>query len=653
MPGKILVTGGEGALAQAIAALEPGLLAPGRGQMDVSRYGEIAAWCDGREIEVVIHAGAVTNRFAEDRDEDYIATNIIGTANVALWCRRNGVRLVYISSDYVYPGETGGYSEHAPLYPVNRYAASKLGGEIAVGLVPGSLIIRTSFYTRLDFPRACTDQFTSRMPIREAAEAVLRLARMPGVTGVINVGRRRKRSLHEIVRDEFNPAAEPVLRKDIRIPYGIPRDTSMNTDRFETIMHTSDLDSHARTTCRICRAATLHTYLDLGRTPLANSYLRVEELNAPEFSEELAIQVCTTCGLSQLTQVVHPDRMFRNYLYVSSTTQTFRDHCVEMAGSLTRRAGLATGDLVMDIASNDGCLLSRFQDLGMSVVGVDPAENLAAEANAAGIRTLCAYWSPAMARDIAARIGRPKVITATNVFAHVDDLHDFVAGVDLCLAPRGVFAIECPYVLDFIEKNEFDTAYHEHLSYIGITPLITLMGQYGLEVFDVEYFAHLHGGTVRVCIARRGDYEVRPAVPEYTAREAAFGITTPAPYAAFAGRVLRNREELLALLRREAAAGKTIWAYGASAKGNTLLNFFGITSDLVPVAIDDNPKKWNYYTPGSRLRITGIEELRTSRVDALLLLAWNFQTEIMRRCAAVDYRGAYILPVPVPTIVPS
>jgi hypothetical protein len=314
-------------------------------------------------------------------------------------------------------------------------------------------------------------------------------------------------------------------------------------------------------------------------------------------------------------------------------------------------ADLKTGDLVMDIASNDGCMLSKFQDIGMNVIGVDPAENLAAEANAAGIRTLCAYWSPSIANDIVARFGRPKVITATNVFAHVDDVHNFVKAVDICMAKKGIFIIECPYAMDFIEKNEFDTAYHEHLSYIGITPLTKLMAEYDMQVFDVEYFEHLHGGTIRVYVSRIHDYDVSKRVGEFLDREAMFGITTKAPYDAFAQRVLLNKKQLIELLEREVVNGKTIWTYGASAKGNTLLNFFGITNKLVPVSIDDNPKKWEYYTPGSRLRITGIEELKTAKVDYLLLLAWNFQSEIVRRCKAVNYGGAYILPVPEPKII--
>lgn len=652
MQSNLLVTGGNGHLAREIQKLDPNVFAPAKETMDVSVYAQIVDYCRNKNIGVLIHAGAVTNKYSEDRDRDYISTNIIGTANVTLWCMRHNVRLVYISSDYVYPSEMGDYSENAVLFPVNKYSSSKLGGELAVGIYSNSLIIRTSFYSLLNFPKACTDQFTSRIPVGEAAKAIYSLALMPHVKGIVNVGSATKRSLFDIVKTEFNRGVTPVLRRDLVLPYLIPRDSSMNTTRYQNLVKTPMAESKSQISCRVCGSKSLHRYLDLGSTPLANSYLTQQDLAVPEFIEELVLQVCTTCGLSQLTRVVHPDLMFKNYLYVSSTTQTFRDHCVEMASTTSRVADLRAGDLVMDIASNDGCLLSKFQDIGMSVIGVDPAENLAGEANAAGIRTLNAYWSPSISNDIVARFGRPKVITATNVFAHVDDVHGFVKAVDVCMAKRGIFVIECPYVLDFIERNEFDTAYHEHLSYIGITPLTTLMGMHGLAVFDVEYFEHLHGGTIRVYVCRRNDYPVTVRVNEYLARETRFGITTPAPYDAFARRVLLNKKQLVELVEREAAKGKIIWSYGASAKGNTLLNFFGITSRLVPVAIDDNPKKWGYYTPGSTLRITGIDELKTAKVDYLLLLAWNFKSEIIRRCNAVSYRGAYILPVPAPTIEP-
>ena len=389
----------------------------------------------------------------------------------------------------------------------------------------------------------------------------------------------------------------------------------------------------------------------MGRTPLANAYLDEKSLGEPEFVEELCVQLCLDCGLSQLTRVVHPDRMFRHYLYVSSTTATIRAHFAEFARTTAAAAQASPNDLALDIASNDGCLLKAFRDVGLDILGVDPAQNLAEEANANGLRTWCEYWSRPVARRVAAEVGRPKVVTAANVFAHADGLQDFVAGVAACLAPDGIFAIECPYVVDFVEKSEFDTAYHEHVSYVGITPLTILMKKHGLEVFDVEYFPEIHGGTIRVYSARAGERPSTARLKEFLRKEESFGIRDPKVYDAFARRVLENRARLRALVARLRKEGRTVWAYGASAKGNTLMNFFGIGADDVPQAIDDNPKKWGYYTPGARMRIVGIDALKTSKADCLLLLAWNFEKEIRRRCAAAGYRGDFLVPVPEARLV--
>jgi len=411
------------------------------------------------------------------------------------------------------------------------------------------------------------------------------------------------------------------------------------------------LASRAVDSCRMCGSRRLHRYLDLGRTPLANSYLDERTRREPEFTEELCLQACLDCGLSQLTKVVHPDRMFRHYLYVSGTTDTIREHFAEFAATGKASAEAKPGDLAVDIASNDGTLLAAFQKVGLKAVGVDPAENLAREANAKGLTTICDYWSKPVAERLVREHGRPKLITAANVFAHADGLQDFVDAVAACLAPGGVFAIECPYVVDFLEKSEFDTAYHEHVSYVGLTPLRRLLEKYGLELFDVEYFPDIHGGTIRASSARRGERAPSARLLQFLDREEKFGIKDPRMYDAFAKRVLDNRTRLRALVAGLRAEGKTVWAYGASAKGNTLMNFFGLDAAQVPRVIDDNPKKWGYLTPGARMEVVGIDALKSAKVDCLLLLAWNFEKEIRRRCRAAGYEGQFLVPVPEAALV--
>mgnify|MGYP001604193975 CR=1 FL=1 len=401
----------------------------------------------------------------------------------------------------------------------------------------------------------------------------------------------------------------------------------------------------------MCGSDRLLRTLDLGRTPLANSYLAEEDLSKPEFDEELCLQFCRDCGLSQLTKVVDPDLMFRHYLYISSTTKTIREHFAELAETGAKAAEAKPGELGLDIASNDGTLLKCFQAVGLKALGVDPAENLAKEANAQGLETICDYWTPALAKRIVKERGRAKLITACNVFAHADELNGFVEAVELALAPKGLFVIEAPWVVDFLEKSEFDTAYHEHLSYIGVTPTAKLMERHGLAVVDVEHFKDIHGGTARIYCARKGERPAKPAVAEFLAREQKFGILDPKVYERFAARVYENKKRLVELVKKLRAEGKTVWAYGASAKGNTLMNFFGLSGKDIPCAIDDNPKKWGLYTPGARMKVVGIDALMGAKVDVLLLLAWNFEREIRARCRAAGYAGRFIVPVPEARLV--
>jgi novobiocin biosynthesis protein NovU/D-mycarose 3-C-methyltransferase len=415
----------------------------------------------------------------------------------------------------------------------------------------------------------------------------------------------------------------------------------------------TDSDSRTVDRCRACGSGRLRRYLDLGRTPLANSYRSADGAAEAEFSEELCLQLCPDCGLSQLTKVVAPDRMFRDYLYVSATTETMRAHFADFARAAARAAGAEPGALALDVASNDGTLLAAFRALGLEVLGVDPARNLAAEANARGLRTWPEYWSSALAERVAREAGRPRVITAANVLAHADDWDDFARAAAACLAPRGVLAFEFPHVVDFVERNEFDTAYHEHLSYVGLAPLRTLLGRHGLALFDADYFPDIHGGTVRAFAAREGERAATPRLDALLAREAAFGIKDPKVYEAFAARVLENRARLRAIVDRLRAEGRTLWAYGAGAKGNTLLNFFGLRADDVARIVDDNPKKWGLRTPGAGIEIAGPDALRGAKADVLLLLAWNFEKEIRRRCAAAGYRGRYLIPVPEARLAPA
>jgi dTDP-4-dehydrorhamnose reductase len=285
MPNKILVTGGKGQLAQALVKIDATIDAPDIDEMDFSSYDNIDRYFNGKQFDLVIHAGAITNKFNENVDEKYIQSNIIGTANIVLWTMRHGIRLVYISSDYVYPSERGDYTEESVLFPVNRYAKSKLGGEMAVQLYDNSLIIRTSFYSALNFSKACTDQYTSRLPIEIAAQAIYTLACQNNLRGIINLGSRDKRCLFEIVKNEYNSSVIPCTRSELQIPYILPFDSSMCSLKYYQTKDSLLKNAKDQTCCRICGSEKLYKYLDLGYTPLANSYLREEDLSEKEYKE--------------------------------------------------------------------------------------------------------------------------------------------------------------------------------------------------------------------------------------------------------------------------------------------------------------------------------------------------------------------------------
>lgn len=402
--------------------------------------------------------------------------------------------------------------------------------------------------------------------------------------------------------------------------------------------------------CRVCNTVLPAPYLDLGETPLANSYITVDEIPG-ETRYELAVTLCENCHLSQLTVVVPPELMFKHYLYVSSTTHTFRKHCEELAHNALSTLLGNSAPKVLDIGSNDGCLLSHFREQGAQVIGVDPAENLAAEANEKGIKTINNFWGAQAAEAVSNAVGKLDIVTATNVFAHVDSVHDFLTCVARVLSDNGLFVFEVPYLVDLIQKCEFDTIYHEHLSYFLVKPLQQAVEAHGLRIIDVRH-RPIHGGTIRAFVAKQSSaYSVSTSVKDFLSTEQELGLHDSAVYASFAKTVETNRRDMLALVQRLVDEGKRIAGYGAAAKGNTLLNYYGITRDKIQYICDDNPKKHGYLVPGTHIPIVEPSRLTTEPCDYLLLLAWNFADEIKRRTQDFQAEGGqYILPVPVPSV---
>ncbi|WP_433928927.1 class I SAM-dependent methyltransferase [Sorangium cellulosum] len=404
--------------------------------------------------------------------------------------------------------------------------------------------------------------------------------------------------------------------------------------------------------CRLCKGARLDTFLDLGEQPPANAFLREEDL-ASERRFPLSVARCADCAFVQLRHAVDPDLLFREYVYVSSTSPSFVRHFERYARAMDERLGLS-GAVTLDIGSNDGVLVRPLRALGAEAYGVDPAAAIAGRAAAQGAPTVVGYFTEAFARRFADERGKAKLITANNVFAHIDDLDDIARGVKALLREDGLFVIEAPYLVDLLEQRLFDTVYHEHLSYLSVAPLVPFFQRFGLALVDVGH-EPVHGGSLRLFVAHAGARAFpssAPSVAERVAREGASGLGDVATFRRFAGAVEENKRALVELLAALRAAGKRVAGYGAPAKGNTLLNHFGIGPETLDYIVDDNPLKQGLYTPGMHIPVVSALELERRRPDHLLILAWNFAQPVMESQRAFAERGGkFIVPVPTPTVI--
>lgn len=410
---------------------------------------------------------------------------------------------------------------------------------------------------------------------------------------------------------------------------------------------------YQKTKCRYCHSGLEEAFLDLGTMPLANSFLKKEQAREEEFACPLRLARCPGCGLVQLTHVVPPQKMFTSYLYVSSTTQTFQKHFSDYAKAAKACLDLKkTLPLAIDIGSNDGLLLAFYQAEGLRAVGVEPASNLSEEANRKGLTTLNDYFNGAVVDRILKDHGPADVISANNVFAHIDDIHDVCRNVTRLLGQGGALIIEFPYLLTMVEDMLFDMIYHEHLSYIAVTPLKALLDRFHLEIFRIEKVPS-HGGSLRVFIQKQpGIRPVSAQVESLLKAEKQKGYGSSEVYRRFTERVDRVREELVRFVDTAKARGKSIAGYGAPAKGNTLINFCGLRARDIGYIVDDNPLKQNLLTPGAHIPVVPNSYLFEHPTDYVLILAWNFAEEIVKKLDPLRQKGVkFIVPLPEPTVI--
>jgi SAM-dependent methyltransferase len=407
------------------------------------------------------------------------------------------------------------------------------------------------------------------------------------------------------------------------------------------------------TSCRFCYHELKETFCDLGMSPLANSYLAASQLNRPETFYPLHAHVCSNCLLVQLAEFESPEAIFGDYLYFSSYSQIWLDHARKYVSGAISRFSMKPVDQVIEIASNDGYLLQYFVDAGIPSLGIEPAANVAAVAEQKGIPTRIGFFGIEMAQQLVDEGTRADLLIGNNVLAHVPDLNDFVAGMAMVLAPDGRITMEFPHLLHLIRCNQFDTIYHEHFSYFSLMTARAVFQHHGLRIFDVEEIP-THGGSLRIYVCH-DDSEVHQTLPNVSRvsdTEKAASLDSLDGYLAYPARVERVKHELLKFLIDAREQGLRTAAYGAPAKGNTLLNYCGIRDDLIDYTVDRSPHKQGRFLPGTHLPIYSPDHIRETRPDYVVILAWNLRDEIMNSLSYIrDWGGQFVVPIPDVTVI--
>jgi SAM-dependent methyltransferase len=403
--------------------------------------------------------------------------------------------------------------------------------------------------------------------------------------------------------------------------------------------------------CRFCGEPLVRSFVDLGTSPLCESFIPADELERMEPFFPLHPRICDRCGLVQLPVFVAPADIFEEYAYLSSYSTSWVEHARRYVEGIVPRLGLGDGSFVVELASNDGYLLQHFLGTPIRILGIDPARNVAAAAEERGVPTLVEFFGLELAERVVGEHGRADLVIGNNVLAQVPDLNDFVAGVERLLAPSGTATFEFPDLLRLVEGLQYDTIYHEHFSYFSLDTARTIVQAHGLDVYDVEELP-THGGSLRIYLAHRGTFEPTTAVVELLEREASSRHGGQSRFARFAEDVAESKRALLELLLRLKRDGRRIVGYGAPGKGNTLLNYCGIRTDFLDYTVDRNPYKQGRYLPGTRIPIFEPEKIAETKPDYVLVLPWNIVDEISRQLEYIaEWGGQLIVPIPVAQVV--
>ena len=400
--------------------------------------------------------------------------------------------------------------------------------------------------------------------------------------------------------------------------------------------------------CRFCKTPLTATFVDLGMSPLSNAFIKQERISAMERFYPLHAFVCESCFLVQLEEFESPDRIFSDYVYFSSYSESWLEHCRRYVEQMIERFGYGPSSFVVEVASNDGYLLQNFVRHKVPCLGIEPAANVAEVAVKKGIPTRAVFFGEETARALRSEGKAADLLIGNNVFAHVPDINDFAAGMKLALAPQGIITLEFPHLLELIAHNEFDTIYHEHFSYLSMLAVEKIFTAHGLMVFAVDQLP-THGGSLRIYgqHADNSARSVEPSVAAVRKLEKAARLDEVATYTSFRSQVEKAKRELLSFIIQAKEEGKTIAAYGAAAKGNTLLNYCGIRSDFIDYVVDRNPHKQGLYTPGTHIPVYAPEKIAETKPDYVLILPWNLKDEVMSQLSAIrSWGGRFVIPIP-------
>lgn len=401
--------------------------------------------------------------------------------------------------------------------------------------------------------------------------------------------------------------------------------------------------------CRFCKTELTNVFIDLGNSPASNSFLSKEQLNEPEVFYPLKVYTCTNCFLVQVDEYKKSDAIFdSNYVYFSSYSSSWLQHAKEYAEMMTRRFGYNEQSQVIEVASNDGYLLQYFKQKNIPVIGIEPTANTAAAAKEKGVDSIIDFFGVRLASDLAKKGIKTDLLLGNNVLAHVPDIIDFVGGMKIILKENGVVTMEFPHLMQLVDNNQFDTIYHEHFSYLSFRTVKEIFESQELEMFDVEEIP-THGGSLRIFAKHKGDNSKRISgnVVALLQKEADKGMTTTGYYDNFQQKAFKVKLDVIDFLVQQKKAGKKVAAYGAAAKGNTLLNYCGIKNDLIDFVVDANPHKQNKFLPSSHIPVVNEEMIKKEKPDFIIILPWNLKKEVMGQLSFIkDWNGRFVVPVP-------